>query len=320
MDEKKSSVRFALQLLNSLMKGEKLTVSTISQKSSFKEAAVRRSLEQLKQIIPEVQSEGSRPQIWSFKWPDQYISDTFTILTLRLARALLSFLRGSELDAKLSEILMEHLQRANIPATGPADISRMFFAKTKMVKPLDIRVNTIDILVQSIFEQNCVQAVYQQFDGKVNNIKIQPYSLIFSDEGLYCYAKCVNSENTNQIDTCRLYHIGRFQIIKPIREHFLYPERDEYDPETVFRHCFGTFLPSKLEDKPDTIVCKFAPRWKSYLYNHRWHESQTDPIELDNGYTQVSFYLYITPDLIRWLRGFGSEIEIILPEKLKTYF
>jgi predicted DNA-binding transcriptional regulator YafY len=316
MKNDRSSLRFTLQLLNKLMSGELITVQETLKHSSFKEAAVRRCLESLRKTIPQIEVKSGKPQIWSFKWPDQYISDAFSILTLKLARSLLSFLRGSELDAKLSEILMEHLQR-DTTSMGPLDISRMFFAKSRTIKPFGIKTDTVDVLVKSIFEQTYVKAVYQQFDGKVNSIKIEPYSLIFSDEALYCYAKCSNSDKTDHIDTYRLYHLGRFQIIKQLKERFLYPERDEYDPEKLFQNCFGAFLPNNKDQQPQNIVCKFAPKWKSYLYNHRWHESQSAAVELDDGYVQISFYLYITPDLIRWLRSFGSELEILFPEELR---
>lgn len=317
MKNDRSTLRFTLQLLNKLMNGETITVQETLKNTSFKEAAIRRCLESLRKFIPQIEVKSGKPQMWSFKWPDQYVSDAFSVLTLRLARSMLNFLRGSELDAKLSEILMEHLQRANISSTGPSDISRMFFAKTKSIKPMGIKSNTVDVLVKSIFEQTCVQVTYQQFDGKVNNVKIEPYSLIFSDEGFYCYAKCLTSEKTDHIETCRLYHIGRFQIIKQLKERFLYPERDEYDPEALFQNCFGIFLPSNKNQQPQNIICKFSPKWKSYLYNHRWHESQSTPLELNDGYLQISFYLYVTPDLIRWIRSFGSELEILSPNEIK---
>lgn len=315
----RSTIRFVLRLLNQLMNGEKKTVSEVLKESPFKDAAIRRCLDLLEKEIPLIELEGKRPKRWAFKWPTEKTVEPFTVLALRLAQIMLTFLRGSELDARLEDVITDHTIRISSTNYIPPDISRMFFAKTRFFEPMGIESNVIDQIVQCIIEQKCILATYTHFNGEPDEVTIDPYSLIYADEGLYLYGKCTNSGKTSHIATCRLYHTGRFQQFKRLEKSFQYPVRDVYDPEKLFQNCFGIFLPSDKEATPEDVICRFSPKWKHYLHNHKWHKSQTVPKETGEGHLEVQFKLHITSDLARWLRGFGSEITVVAPTRLEKW-
>lgn len=319
MSRSRSSLEFMLQVLRRLMEGRVMTVADILDGAPFQDAAVRRHLDLLEQSIPEIRRCDGWPQTWRFEWPQSTQAEPFSVLSLKLARAMLGFLRGSELDARLGDLVSEHLRRLPHTPMIPHDVSRMFFAKTRMINPLGLNRNTIDVLVQCIFEQRQVLARYAFFDGELCDMTFEPYSLIFSDEGLYCYGRCVDSDKTKHIDTRRLYHVGRFQTIRATPERFPYPERDEYDPEKLFEHCFGIFLPEGENSEPEQITLRFTNRWRHYLENHRWHASQTPPTELSDGRLEIRLCLHVTHDLARWIRGLGSDVEVTAPKLLQEW-
>jgi len=313
----RSTTRFVLKILNQLMNGEKKTVVEILKEAPFKDAAVRRCLDLLKEEIPLVELEGKRPKRLVFKWPTEKTVEPFTVLGLRLAQIMLTFLRGSELDARFEDVITDHNIRISATSYIPPDISRMFFAKTRHFEP--IKENVIDLIAQCIIEQKCVFASYVHFKGEQDEVIIEPYSLIYADEGLYLYGKCINGNKTSHIETRRLYNAARFQKVKKLDQSFLYPTKDVYDPERLFQNCFGIFLPSNEETVPEEVVCCFSSKWKHYLHNHKWHKSQTIPVEKEDGKWEVRFKLHLTSDLARWLRRFGTEVTVIAPERLEKW-
>ncbi len=116
-----------------------------------------------------------------------------------------------------------------------------------------------------------------------------------------------------------LYNLVRFQALKLSNESFPYPEHDEYDPEALFRHCFSIFIPSEATGDPVDVILRFQPNWATYLSENRWHSSQTGPVTTADGWIEVQFHLYIDILLVRWVRGFGNEVQIIAPERLKKW-
>ena len=114
----------------------------------------------------------------------------------------------------------------------------------------------------------------------------------------------------------RLFNVGRMRGVTATRERFAYPPREEYDPERLYRDCVGVFLPSTPADVPVKVVLDFQPRWHAFLRNHRWHRSQSHPQQASNGHLLVTFTLFVTQDLVRWVRSLGSEVVIVEPARL----
>jgi predicted DNA-binding transcriptional regulator YafY len=194
----------------------------------------------------------------------------------------------------------------------------MFFAATRMMQPLFIDGDNVDTIVRAISKRWQLECRYQNFRGDTTQETIEPYSLIFADEGLYCYARCEDSEKTDHIDRCILFNVSRFDSIRTLRRSFVYPERDEYDPQKLFEHCFGIFVPPR-DKEPEEIELLFTPKWKAYLERHKWHASQSQPQIQDSGRLLVTFWLYITHDFVRWIRGLGNDVKVRAPEELRIW-
>lgn len=317
---RKTPIRTGLWVLHRLLAGEHLTVPEL-QEEGLGAGAARRYLQAIEEEIPEVRGRGKKPRRWFFEWPSELASDKFSLLVLCLVRSMMVFLRESQLDVSLRGILEEHTRRQPGETCVP-DVSRMFFAATRMVQPLGVNADVVDRIAMAIFDRVRLRCRYSDFKGYTHGCVLEPYSLIFADEGLYLYARCEDSDKTRHVDTRRLFNVARFESVRVERTRFTYPERDEYDPERLFRHCFGIFLPSDEGQRPECVVLQFRPHWRHYLTKHRWHATQSEPIEMPDDRLEVRFELHITNDLVRWIRGLGLDVEVrepvILRDKVKS--
>jgi len=315
---KRSSVEAALGYLRALMEGRRLSVrDLLTSGEATSDSSARRHLSLL-ETIPGVERLKGRPTEWVFHWPTDLASKPFEVFTLRLARRMLVFLRGSALDEALEHLISEKQARLP-PGETVNDVSRIFFAKTRLLSPAGVAPDTVDRVVQAIHESKRVEATYESFEGYTREITLEPYSLVFGASGLYCYGRCVASTKEDHVDRRRIYNLARFRSFRATSECFSYPERDEYDPETEFDGCFGIFLPSEADRAagPQDVVLSFAPRWGHYLRTQPWHPSQSEPEQLKNGRFQIKLRVFLTPDLTQWLRGLGGDVTIIKPRRLR---
>lgn len=309
----------ALGYLSALMRGEQLTVAGLLASGAAQSDSTARRYLSLLESVPGVERMEGRPARWVFRWPSESQSDPSEVLALRLARRMLVFLRGSALDLALEQLISERLARLP-PGEGLNDVSRIFFAKTRMLSPPGVVPDTVDRAVQAIYQSRKIEVVYESFEGNVRQEVVEPYSVVFAVSGLYLYGRCASSSDPRHVDTRRIYNLARFRSLRPTAERFSYPERDEYDPEVEFRDCFGIFLPNEEERAhgPQEVTLSFDPRWGHYLRTQPWHSSQSEPEPLKNGRLQVNLRVYLTPDLAQWLRGLGSDVSISRPVRLRT--
>ena len=90
-----------------------------------------------------------------------------------------------------------------------------------------------------------------------------------------------------------------------------YLER-KIDPSEHFENSFGMFH----GDKPEQIELRFSENIAPYVKERRWHKSQRI---VSNSDGTVTMYLEvsITPDLVMWLLGFGVDLRIMEPFRLR---
>jgi predicted DNA-binding transcriptional regulator YafY len=314
-----AAITEVLKLLQSLMAGRALTVAEAARRHRYQEAAVRRHLLAIQTVFREVVADKvGRGHVFRFVWPRQQASDATTVLALQIARTALVSLRGSALDGKLAELVQDHLARNADPRVQAHDLGRLFWSRTRLIHSPGVDPDTVDRIAACMLEQRQLTCEYQHFSGKLGKLRLEPWTLVPSEEGLFLYARCADGDRPEHIDTRRLYRVARLKQVRKTPEHFAYPPRDEYDPAEVFRHCFGIFLPEE-DDEPAEIVLRFHPRWQAYLGLHPLHETQ-QPLEIaDDGWCEVRLRVYVTLDLVRWLRGHGAEVRVLAPERLQTW-
>lgn len=280
------------------------------------EETIRRHLFRMREHGIGVTTEGSYNRGWRFVWPHEATVDPAGLLALRIAHTLLSSMRGSGIGTAFQELLDDHDRRTPPSEFKAADMSRMFIAKSRMLNPLGVVPDRLDTLAAAIFKRQRLRIGYMAFDKPEGVRVIEPYSLVFADEGIYLYCKSVDTDDVSFQRTLRLYNVVRITSIEQAGSTFQYPPADLYNPERDFRHCFGIFLGKDPTAPPVDVVVDFAPRWWEYLTAQKWHRDQSNPQRVDDDWCRVRFKLHITHDLRTWLRGLGTEVRIVEPESL----
>lgn len=277
---------------------------------------VRRHLARMQEHGTGVTVEGKYNGAWRFVWPHEASVEPVGLLALRIAHTLLASMRGSGIGRAFQKLVDDHDRRTPPSEFKAPDVSRMFIAKSRMLNPLGVVPARLDALAEAIFNRQRLKIAYMPFDKPEGARVIEPYSLVFADEGIYLYCKRVDTEDATFQRALRLYNVVRITSIEQAGTTFQYPPADLYNPERDFRHCFGIFLGKDPTAEPVDVVVEFAPRWWGYLTAQKWHRDQSDPERVEDGWCRVRFKLHITHDLKAWLRGLGHDVRIVEPAGL----
>ena len=307
------------------MAGRSFTAPEAAKRHLFREAAVRRHLQAIQGVFREVVAEkAGRAVRYRFAWPKDRAADAATVLALELARAGLASLRGSDLDGRLAELVQDHLRRAPEAEWLGADLSRVLVSRSRLLQmgqgtgKCGADADAVDRIAACILQRRQLTCDYTHFGGKGTRVRLEPWSLVPSEEGLFCYARCADSDAMDHVDTRRLYKVSRMARVRKSPEPFVYPPLDSYDPAQVFRHCFGVFLPHE-DAQVAEVVLRFEPRWLAWLTHDRLHPTQRGPVAAGDGWLEVRIDVYLTLDLARWLRGLGREVAVVAPAALQAW-
>ncbi len=204
-------------------------------------------------------------------------------------------------------------------AKAQRSFDSMLVSKTRILSPT-IASALLDELVDALVGLHEIEIEYEKFDGVILREKVQPWTLLFTDEGVQLYGNIIDSPDTDRIRVQRIFQTARIRSIRKQNRQFLYPSLNEYDPRKLWEHAFGSWLPSP--DAPvETIELAFRPFWRTWFNTTRLHPSQSEPKNLPNGDGfSITFQLQITIDFVRWVRGYGKAVRVVSPTDLLSRF
>lgn len=310
-----------LGLLARLMKsGRELALSDLIEGDGGRRDAVSAHLARLAKHLPTLVSGRRTPTglRYQFHWPEAAQVNPHAVLAIRLAHRLLAAFGESGIGDELSRMVVDLDARSLRREQLPPDLSRLFFAKSRMLSPLGADPNVLEQVAKAAMQAHLIEFDYTTWSAKTPHLVVEPWSVVFADEGIYVLGMTRESSEEKYASTRRIYNIVRVRNLVVRTETFTYPNREKYDPEVVFRHSIGIFV-REDDEAPEQVVVRFDRRWAPYLAQNRWHASQSDPVDVDEGRVEVTFTLLITQELSRWLRGFGKDIEIREPALLRTW-
>ena len=316
MPKQHKAIRHAVSLVARLCAGETLTVAEVAAEGVFREAACRDHLDLLAELLPNVHKTPHRPARYAWRTPTEVTGDPdHTAAAIAVARTFFAGLRDSWLDMCLSDLLEAHLQ-AHPHASEPGRTERLFFSRTRSGGHLDLNADVVDRLLGALIGGRRLRFSYRGFDGHHDEVELEPFTLVFGEDGLYAYGRVTDSGREDRIDRRRLFRVARMTDLTT-GQRFAYPPADAYDPRRDFEHCFGIFLPADDARAPSALTLVFGAHWRAYLQQHRLHASQRSRA-LADGRTEVELALHETTDLIQWLRGLGAEVDILAPATLRA--
>lgn len=310
-----------IRLLQDMMDGQTFTAAEAASHRGVGLSAARNILLAFEAALPTVKGEPDlaqprHPMRWRFAWPSGERATWDEHAALAVAHALLVEVRGSQLDAALAAVLSATRRRLPPGHPAPGDLARSVWRLSRDSPRSEVRTNNTDVVLKAIHLRHVLEAEYHHTSASRARVEIEPYTLLIGDEALYVYGRCRSSDRSEHVDTRRVWNLARLHRVKETCEEYLYPPRDEYDPSQLFGHCFGVYLPGDLDAEPSSVVLEFHPSWSTWFAYESVHQTQTEPVVVENGWLQVKCSLFVTYDLVRWVRGHGRTLRAVGPRSL----
>ena len=164
----------------------------------------------------------------------------------------------------------------------------------------------IQQLIECIYHCRSITVVYDSFSSdEITERKIDPYDLYWNKGNLYLAAYC------HKHNDIRSFRIDRFKSLKNVGERF------NRDPKFDLSEFLG---PSWQVYRGNEEVCKVKilvyPPAARLFRETRYHETQ-ELEELEGGRLYCTLTVYDSPEFRSWLLGWGSQVEVLEPAKLR---
>jgi predicted DNA-binding transcriptional regulator YafY len=229
------------------------------------------------------------------------------LLALDMVRRLAQPLDGTFVSDSLHSVLGK-IRSALAPKTRDAfaGLSASLSIGHRPTKHLGPHAKTLDALREAIENNRVIRMTYDSHNsGRVTARKANPYHVRFHDNSLYLVAHCHRRKDV------RLFAIDRIKALDVTGERFNPPLF--FSPDDYFKHTFGVYQGKK----PETVTLRFARKTARWVGEKRWHASEQVQ-RSKNGTLRMELTVAITPELVSWVRSFGSDVTVEAPPRLIT--
>jgi predicted DNA-binding transcriptional regulator YafY len=133
---------------------------------------------------------------------------------------------------------------------------------------------------------------------------ILPQKLFFRKQGWYVVAW------DYQRQAHRIFRMNRIKKIWRYGKSEELPKQDIVPPVQLLNDSFGVHV-----GEPQTVKLLFSAWEGPYIEEVNWHKSQKFH-RLDNGELEMELFVAPDYDLVQWILGFGSDVEVLEPDSL----
>ena len=314
----------ALDLLRRLMRGQALTVTEAMRGTTVERAAVKGWLDAIAEAFPtRVTVTGRGPGSPSiYAWVGEPTENKSAAWALAVARALLSAVRDGEIGAVISDLHAEAVSRLPPEAPARSSFDRQFHVANRTGSPSGAHAEVLDKVAKAIHEGRRIRATYTQFGGSPRKVGLEPYTVIFAEEGPYLWAHCYESDKPDHEKRERMFNIARLANVRLDRSpegRFVYPLKEDYDPAVLLHDCFSVMVPDPRVNTPADVDLRVDRALASYIAMTPVHHSQQVQSTESDGTLRVRLRLHVTYDLVRWIRGHGRCIAVEGPANLRDW-
>ena len=221
---------------------------------------------------------------------------------LKQAAAILKKVAGLGFGVEVDEIIkkLENRALANIPERS----NFIQFENQVIANGL----NLLDDIFNAIKEKSVIRIYYQPFhyDNAVE-YAFHPYLLKQYRNRWFLFGR---NEEEDFIKICPL---DRIKSVKNSTRNFI--ENDLFEPETYFNNLVG--VSPKKDSKIETIIIKVEKSQLPYILSKPIHINQELIKKYKNGDAKIKLNLFVNYELVSQLLGYGSSIEVLMPQFLR---
>ena len=164
----------------------------------------------------------------------------------------------------------------------------------------------IEQLFKSIVGKSTIELTYEKYGEKPEKKIISPYILKEFRNHWYL----VGYDNLKS--STRVYALDKIKGIENSTE--IYSEDPLFDHKMFFNYSFGVY--HNNNQKPEKIKLEFYDPYINQVINHPLKSNQKHTLNTEKKVLYVELELYIGPELVRELLGFGTAVKIISPANL----
>ena len=227
------------------------------------------------------------------------------LMSLHLGRHLLVPLRGTPVGEAI------HTALEKVSATlGPAakafltSLDRSISARTVQAKDYSHASETLRALQHALQERHTVEAKYHSFGrDTVSSRRLDPLHLWYQQGGIYLAAYC---HTRQQVLT---FALERFRQVRVTEDTFGAPR--EFNLDRYLEGSFGIF-----RGEPVRVALRFSRQVARYVAERQWHPSQVVSLLL-TGELEMTLRVPLSPELRRWILGYGKDVEVLEPKSLR---
>lgn len=165
----------------------------------------------------------------------------------------------------------------------------------------------LDVLYQSIAKRIVLWLEYASFKARrPRRFRFHPYLLKEFNNRWFLIGRKPTEE--------RLYTLAldRIQTIEPdLHTDYV---RQAFDPDAYYADTYGVTV---TNGRPVPVRLRFGRETVPYVLTKPLHHSQTAQPRAANGSVEVTLTVKINYELERLLLGFGPEVEVLAPRKLR---
>ena len=221
---------------------------------------------------------------------------------LKQAATILKKVAGLGFGVEVDEIIkkLENRAHTNIPERS----NYIQFENQIITNGL----NWLDDIFNAIKEKLVIRIYYQPFhyDNPVE-YSFHPYLLKQYRNRWFVFGR---NEEENFIKICPL---DRIKSVKNSTRNFI--ENDLFEPETYFNNLVG--VSPKKDSKIETIIIKVEKSQLPYILSKPIHINQEVVKKYKNGDAKIKLNLFVNYELVSQLLGYGSSIEVLMPQFLR---
>lgn len=140
--------------------------------------------------------------------------------------------------------------------------------------------------------------------GKMSHRTLGPHYLYFSKGALYLVAEDLRDHG---IKTFALPRMSGAQMLDAVYEG------KKSDPTELFHDSFGIY---RGERDPEDVTIQFSRIVSPFVKERTWHHSQRI-VSRSGGVIELKLHVTLTPELISWILGFGTEAVVLEPRSLR---
>lgn len=280
---------------------------------------IQRDLERLQGLLPLVVDDRERPYGWQWMKNGRVIDipalDPEAALTLKVMDAHAAAL----LPPTARAYMAPHIQRADqvLKAAGKTSGLKLWPDRVRVLpggpplKTPPLKKGVFTAVQQALFEHRCIDMVYSSRvrGGERMNYRVHPLALVFREPVTYLVGTINDYDDPRHL---ALHRIEKVTIT------------DEPVAEPGGSFDFDAYLATGPFEYPEGDDIELELRLNNGVAYHLRETPLADDQELEPTEDETIWHLRATvQDTARlrwWLRGFGSGVEVLKPEHIRTEF